>query len=241
MDIVIDIGNTRSKLGVFLNGGIHKLFQVEGNVNLNDPIFSDLIPDRIIVSSGNQFLPEFPETWQHSEVLIFNSATRLPIVNDYETPETLGKDRIAAAVGAHFLYPGRNMLSIDCGTCITYDFVDAEGVYRGGSISPGLSMRFAAMNHYAPVLPLETPDMEAKLPGRNTRDALRTGVQNGIIFEMNGQIEFYASNWANLGVVLCGGDAPFFVNRLNYMIFANQNLVLIGLHQILDYNVKKAK
>lgn len=165
--------------------------------------------------------------------------TELPIENLYETPETLGKDRLAAAVGANELFPNQNILVIDAGTAITYDLVSEKNQFVGGNISPGLQMRYKALNHFTGKLPLVSYSNEVQLIGKNTTDAIRAGVQNGIIYEIDRTIELFNTNYQNLQLVMTGGDSIFFDKKLNYSIFVHFNLTLIGLNRILEYNAKK--
>ncbi len=165
--------------------------------------------------------------------------TELPIENLYETPETLGKDRLAAAVGANELFPDQNLLIIDAGTAITYDLVSEKNEFVGGNISPGLQMRFKALNHFTGKLPLVSYSDEFQEIGRNTTDAIRAGVQNGILYEIAQTIELFNKNYQNLQIVMTGGDSIFFDKKLNYSIFVHFNITLIGLNRILEHNAKK--
>ena len=165
--------------------------------------------------------------------------TELPIENLYETPETLGKDRLAAAVGANELFPDQNLLIIDAGTAITYDLVSEKNEFIGGNISPGLQMRFKALNHFTGKLPLVSYSDEFQDIGRNTTDAIRAGVQNGILYEIAQTIELFNKNYQNLQIVMTGGDSIFFDKKLNYSIFVHFNITLIGLNRILEHNAKK--
>jgi type III pantothenate kinase len=165
--------------------------------------------------------------------------TGLPIENIYETPETLGKDRLAAAVGANELFPNQNLLIIDAGTAITYDLVSEKNQFVGGNISPGLEMRFKALNRFTGKLPLVEYRDEFQPIGRNTIEAIRAGVQNGILFEMNETIGLFNRNYQNLQIIMTGGDSNFFERKLNYSIFVHFNITLIGLNRILEYNAKK--
>jgi type III pantothenate kinase len=165
--------------------------------------------------------------------------TELPIENLYETPETLGKDRLAAAVGANELFPDQNLLIIDAGTAITYDLVSEKNQFVGGNISPGLQMRFNALNHFTGKLPLVSYSNEFQSIGKNTTDAIRAGVQNGILFEIDRTIDLFSRNYQNLQIVMTGGDSIFFDKKLNYSIFVHFNITLIGLNRILEHNAKK--
>lgn len=164
--------------------------------------------------------------------------TRLPIENLYQTPETLGKDRLAAAVGANELFPNQNLLVIDAGTAITYDLVSEQNQFIGGNISPGLEMRFKALNQFTGKLPLVSYSDNFQPIGRNTTEAIRAGVQNGILFEMAQNIDFFNRNYQNLQIIMTGGDSYFFDKKLNYSIFVHFNLTLIGLNRILEHNAE---
>ena len=165
------------------------------------------------------------------------SRTELPIKNLYQTPETLGKDRIAGATGGISLFPGNNILVIDAGTAITFDFINKKEEYIGGNISPGLSMRYRALHQFTNQLPLLQKEDDIGMLGENTKKAIIRGVQNGIVFEMNHYIENLSLEHENLKTILTGGDSNFFDNKLKYPIFVESDLVLIGLNKILKYNI----
>ena len=170
--------------------------------------------------------------------IVFDESTALPIRVGYETPATLGRDRLAAVVGATFLRPGRDLLVIDAGTAITYELVEASGLYVGGNISPGMTTRFRALNQFTRRLPLVSETEEVPLIGRSTEGAIRAGVVNGIVFEMDGYIERLRKKYPSLFVFLTGGHSFYFERRLKNSIFADINLVLTGLNRILEYNVE---
>ncbi|HRF77340.1 MAG TPA: type III pantothenate kinase, partial [Chitinophagales bacterium] len=175
------------------------------------------------------------------KLLKFSQNTELPIVNDYATPATLGKDRLAAAVGSSAAFPGKNVLSIDAGTCIKYDFVRADNRYLGGGIAPGLVMRLKAMHNFTARLPLIslTPQMlvqQTLLTGDSTTDSMLSGAINGALWEVEGAIAAYNAIYDDLHVIITGGDASFFELHVKSRIFARPNLVLEGLNTILKYN-----
>jgi type III pantothenate kinase len=198
---------------------------------LNKAILSSVKP-------GNEDLIGFL-TEQMEFFMVLDENSGLPIENLYETPETLGKDRLAAAVGANELFPDRNLLVIDAGTAITYDLVSDRNQFVGGNIAPGLEMRFKALNHFTGKLPLINASDEFDFIGKNTTDAIRAGVQNGILYEIAQTIEIFNRNYQNLQIIMTGGDSNFFDKKLNYSIFVHFNLTLIGLNRILEYNAKK--
>ena len=165
------------------------------------------------------------------------AATPIPIRNRYKTPETLGKDRLAAVVGANHLFPGRDILVFDAGTALTIDFVDKEGNYSGGNISPGLNMRFRALHDYTQKLSLQAQTDDYLILGDSTASAIVSGVQNGMIFEMNYYVNHFVKKYPQLVTILTGGDINFFVNKFKNRIFAESNLVIIGLEKIIKFNL----
>ncbi len=172
-----------------------------------------------------------------SRLLFVRSGLLLPIKVLYKTPETLGNDRLANVCAAWSLYPEQNSLVIDLGTCIKYDFVSASGTYPGGSISPGLSMRYKALTRFTSQLPYFKPvDEFPELTGQSTEGAIRSGVENGILEEVNGIIARYQELFDQTRIILTGGDHSKFADKLKSVIFAAPNLTLTGLKVILDHN-----
>jgi len=159
--------------------------------------------------------------------------TKIPIRNGYKTPRTLGKDRLAAVIGAYYMFPKKPCLVIDAGTCITYDFLSKAGTYLGGGISPGMMLRFKAMNDYTAALPLASFSKKAKYIGKNTKESLQSGAQWGFLLEIEGFINKYREQYPGLQVILTGGDSEYLSKNLKTKIFVNPNLVLDGLNKIL--------
>lgn len=170
------------------------------------------------------------------EFLELDADTPLPVTNRYVTPSTLGKDRIAGICGAAFIFPNQAVLVIDAGTCITYDFMTAQQEYLGGNITPGIHMRLKAMHQFTGKLPQPDWTPIDRFFGQTTQDSLLSGVAEGLIGEATHLIEQYRSEFGDLQVLCCGGDASFFEKRLKMNIFAAPYLVLIGLNHILRYN-----
>jgi type III pantothenate kinase len=166
-------------------------------------------------------------------VIELTDKTKLPFVNKYKTPKTLGRDRMAAVAGAQSIFPKRNCLVIDIGTCITYDIIDQSGVYWGGNISPGVELRLKAMHSFTSNLPLVNRGKIVNLIGNTTSSALQIGATGGVLNEMRGFIDAAKKEYKGLNVILTGGDAHFFADKFKTKIFVNPNLVLIGLNQIL--------
>ena len=237
MNAVIDSGNTYSKVGWFKE---EKLIRYTTRLTFDEliQIIRKEVPEKILYSSVNLPVSDLKDALNvSSEIFELSPATPLPITKNYDTPETLGADRIAACVGANFLFPGEDLVVIDMGTCITYDLIDSRAVFQGGLISPGVKMRFKAMNSFTKRLPMLDPEPAPDLIGKSTKKAMLSGVMNGVLAEMEGIIERYRHKSPSLRVVLCGGDATFFESSLKPPIFAVPELVLIGLNRILTYNV----
>lgn len=237
MNLIIDIGNTRVKAAVF-DGSVMLEKHPFREVNELKDFLDGRSFDHCIVSSVSidtsailSWLPVNGNKIQLTSTLGF------PIQIAYDTPTTLGVDRIAAACGAFQLFPNQDCLVIDMGTCITYDFLSAEGVYEGGSIAPGVKMRFAAMHHFTARLPIVEPIMNPPLTGKSTVTSMQSGVINGVLQEINGYISRYQSQHALLKTVACGGDIAFFENSVKPSIFVAPDLVLIGLNRILLHHV----
>src|SRR5699024_199750 len=166
-----------------------------------------------------------------------SATTPIPFINTYETPQTLGLDRIALAAGAVSHYPNRDILIIDAGTSITYDLITADKKYLGGAISPGLNMRFRALNDFTANLPLlRVQDSDTVTIGKNTVESLQLGVKRGLLYEIDGFIDQYKEAYPELITILTGGDCEILSKRLKNSIFAIKNFLLSGLNCILEYN-----
>ncbi len=237
--LAIDIGNSRSKMGLFQAGHLAQLVAFKNeDLDQNSQVFSNFEISHVIVSSVNEDAERrLNIEQQYPKVLHLNYKTKLPISLGYESPETLGKDRIAAVVGAKKQFSSSQLLVIDAGSCITYDFL-TEGVYLGGAISPGIQMRLKAMNDFTNKLPLIdwSGEERPQTIGKTTITSMLSGTINGILGEMKGFIKDYLIQYPKLQTVITGGDANFFEKELKNGIFADPNLVLKGLNEILLYN-----
>jgi type III pantothenate kinase len=244
--LTVDIGNTAIKYGCFENGVLQESAILQTGEQLLAAA-KRLAAAHAIISSVVEPTATWAATLQPAvlgQVVEFVPATTpLPIHNAYATPHTLGADRLAAAVGAAWLRPDADTLILDVGTAIKCDWVEGGHTFRGGSIAPGLRLRFQALHTFTGRLPLvEMPvDLDAPitLTGDDTQSAIRSGVLNGAVAEVNGLIDSYRRQQGNLGVILTGGDANFFQPRLKGRIFVIPELVLIGLHRILVHNVEE--
>ena len=242
MNLVVDIGNTLVKLAVFDRGEI--VFQrcVERlHPSMLEELFAAWPVRRAVVASTRGEVDEVADLLRPrvEYLLEFSSQTPVPIGNAYLTPETLGRDRLAAAVGATVLYPGRNVLIVDFGTAVTIDLVTADATFRGGCISPGMKTRFRALHDYTARLPLCRETAEERLYGTTTTSCIEQGVMNGIAFEIEGYIARFRRENADICIIFTGGAAKNFAKRIKNTIFANCNLVFCGLDRILEYNASE--
>ena len=238
MHLCIDAGNTQVKYGVFKNRRlIYKETSEQLDVQLAGRIIRQFYPEKAMLSSVRKPQPAFVKLLKNACSLTeLSHTTPLPIVLDYETPETLGRDRIACAVAAWVKYRKQNSLVINAGTCITFDIVTHEGVYKGGAISPGIEMRYKAMHEFTARLPYVTDRKPVRITGKSTTASLNAGVLNHVCYEVEGAIRFYTSHFEGLRVIITGGNGPFLAKRLKNGIFAASDLVLTGLNEILIYN-----
>ncbi len=188
-----------------------------------------------IVSSVRKKIPKniFDIKHKVDKFIVLCHKTKLPIKINYKTPDTLGMDRIAAAIGAKKMFPEDNCIVIDAGTCITYDFIDKKNVYQGGNIAPGISMRAKAMNRFTDNLPLVGIEYNEDPLGKSTEEALQNGSLRGTFWEISTFIQLILDKFGDTKVILTGGDAKYFVNHFNFKIFANPNLILVGLNEII--------
>jgi len=239
INLIIDQGNTSAKIAlyeqdaeVYATETKDDLFAVLtlllGKYSINQAICSSVADENTGIDT---FLNRYIK-----KTIVLNRNTPLPVRLLYKTPETLGYDRLAGVVGANFLQPDTPCLVIDAGTAITYDFVDAEGNYFGGNISPGLQMRFNALNTYTARLPLVKKEGDLPYLGVSTETAIRSGVILGLVAEIDGYISGLKEKYPGLFVFLTGGDTFFLVEKLKNVIFADTKLLIKGLNRILNYN-----
>lgn len=240
MNLIVDIGNTLTKLAVMENNNVvfidrYEIFTKE----ILTALLSKHSPQKAIISAvGKKDISLISFLKNQVPTVELDYQSKLPITVIYKTPQTLGLDRIAAVVGANHLYPNIDILVIDCGTAITYDFINKYGEYSGGAISPGIMLRYKSLHQNTANLPLISTIENAPVIGASTNECIESGVLNGV----TGEVEYFISSIKekhhNLKVVMTGGDSNFFVSKLKNSIFVVQNLVIIGLNRILDFNVQ---
>lgn len=235
MNCVVDRGNTKTKIYFFENDQLKENFSFfnENEKELFEKLNSYKSKHKLISSSS-----DVPAYFKENNYLVLSKKTPLPIKIDYKTPNTLGTDRIALAVGAATLFPNKNCLVISAGTCITYDLIDEKSVYQGGIISPGLTIRLQSLHTFTQNLPLieYTNQTDFPLIGKSTKESMESGIYNGAIAEVAQIIKEFNLIYKDLTVIITGGDAKIFDLNIKNKIFAQQNIQAFGLNRILLYN-----
>ncbi|MFT4698283.1 MAG: type III pantothenate kinase [Flavobacteriaceae bacterium] len=240
MNLIIDVGNTLVKLALFEN----QVLQEKRSCHIND--FSEVLEElekafptiqKVIISSvGNFPREDFSALKKKYAVFVLSQKAKVPFKNEYATPKTLGVDRIALISAAAIKFPKENVLVIDAGSCITYDFLSDDNKYLGGAISPGINMRYEALHNFTDKLPLLDKEKPKKWIGNSTKLSIQIGVVKGVTNEIEGFISLYIEKFKNLTVILTGGDADFLRDSLKNDIFADSNFLLEGLNYILEHN-----
>lgn len=240
MNLIIDVGNTAAKLAVFdEHTMVHKEVVEAKNLlkSLKTTKNRYKALDQAIISSVGKpdtSIVAYINTEFH--VLVLNAQTKLPFKNFYKTPNTLGVDRIALVSASVQQFSDKNVLIIDAGTCITYDFINAKNEYLGGAISPGIRMRYQSLNYFTANLPLLETEWPNNVVGNTTANSMHSGIVIGVLKEIDGVIYDYQQKYSDLTVILTGGDTNFLSKQLKSSIFANSNFLLEGLNYILQFN-----
>lgn len=239
MRLIIDIGNTLVKVAlvgspedieIFLSKDltIHDVRAIEASADISGVALCS-------VRERDAEMIEYLSN-KYDEFIEIVSSTPMPLTISYKTPETLGVDRLMAAVGARYYNPTDDLLVCDFGSAITFDFVSAEGVFLGGNISPGAALRFRSLHTFTKKLPLCALDEEVPQIGQDTRSAIIGGVVNGIIYEIKGYLEQFEQEKKSFSVFFTGGDGKYFADKLKKPIFVKSYLTIIGMYVVLNYN-----
>ena len=239
MNLILDIGNTRIKLAVFQEDKL-----IETTIATHASLTKEITKKRkkyrindVIISSVGKINPNDLEILlEFRKSIVLDHSVKVPFINNYKTPNTLGVDRIALVSAAVHQYPKKNVLIIDAGSCLTFDYVNNKNKYFGGAISPGIQMRYKSLHAFTANLP-ELKSGKFSLTGKNTTESIHSGVLNGILHEIDGVITEYQDKYSDLTVVLTGGDTNFLAKKLKSSIFANPNFLLEGLNSILIHNI----
>lgn len=236
LNLVIDEGNTRIKLAAFSEKQAVAITVINSRKEI--PEFISSLPGNVVTAlwSSTSVSPDI-DILPGIRVLVPDDATPLPISIRYENPKTLGMDRIANAIAAHFLFPGEPVLAIDAGTCLTFNLVNKSGEFEGGAISPGIFMRLRAMHEFTAKLPLAVPPYSDIAVGTNTRENLISGAVHGALAEANWRIQELRKQYEDLRVVLTGGDYEYFDKGLKSPTFADTILTLRGFNEILQFHI----
>jgi len=240
LNLIIDSGNSFSKVGVFDNDVIiHKAqFNKLTLIDIEKIFFKRKINNSIISNVGEPNNKVLKFLKENSDLVNFDSELKIPFINKYNSLETLGNDRIGLVSQASQLYSNKNVLVIDIGTCITYDFINENNEYLGGSISPGLSMKFKALNNQTYNLPyLEKSKIDSFI-GSSTKSSVVSGVINGTLGEINYISNQYKNKFKKIMIILTGGDSKFLFNHIKNGILADSNFLLSGLNLLLELNKK---
>jgi type III pantothenate kinase len=234
MNLVIDFGNTRIKAALFDRNKLTKEFVYP---SLDELKQADLEYNSVIIS--NVSYPEEKLRLVFPKAIFISPELKMPFTSAYETPHTLGVDRLALSAGALSLNQSTDLLIIDMGTCITYDFIEKGAIYNGGAISAGVQLRAKALHNFTHKLPLVETIKESLLVGNTTDQSIMSGLVNGVAFEIEGFISAYKQKHPDIKVFLSGGDAEFFESKIKQSIFVVPNLALLGLNKILQENINE--
>ena len=240
MNLIIDIGNTSTKLAVFQRDKVLIAKTVEGFslvIEVENLLKQFTEIKRGFVSSvGFLSEDELKILEKRLPMTVLNSTLKLPFKVHYKTPNSLGADRLALMAAAATQYSGKNVLVIDAGSCITYDFIDSKKNYLGGAIAPGIQMRYKSLGDFTSSLPTLQKIVPKNSIGNSTQDSIHSGVINGVLYEIEGTVNEYQNKYPDLTVILTGGDADFLCKQLKISIFANSDFLLEGLNFLIEYN-----
>jgi len=242
MILAIDVGNTRIKAAVFEGSILLETFVImkfELQKGIQNILEAHKKITHLVVASVTDVEKQSFTVFKNILNIHFVSHNDpFPFHNCYETPQTLGIDRMVLAAGATLRFPDQNRLVIDAGTCVTYDFIDQNNNYLGGAISPGLHLRYEVLHNFTAKLPLLELENPKHFIGKSTSESIHSGVVNGLVYEMDGFINQYKEQYSNFIIILTGGDTDFLAKRLKNTIFANSNFLLESLNQTFQYKIK---
>jgi len=242
MILAVDVGNTRIKAAVFEGSTLLESFVFDKTAlekSIQNILKKYKNTAHLVIASVSDVEKQVFNSFKDSINIHFVShEDAFPFVNCYETPQTLGVDRMVLASGATLQFPQQNRLVIDAGTCVTYDFIDENNNYLGGAISPGLRLRYEALHNYTAKLPLLTLENPKQFTAKSTSESIHSGVVNGLVYEIDGFINQYKEQYSNFIIILTGGDTDFLAKRLKNTIFANSNFLLESLNQTFQFKIK---
>jgi type III pantothenate kinase len=237
--ICLDFGNTRLKAALFEEETLLDVIVLQDQLSTHlEEIIQQHQPQQSILSSVIDHDPAVEEVLKRrTQFHRLSHLSKLPFSIPVGKPETMGADRIAIAAASVFLFPQKNNLAIGLGTCITFNFINQQAEFMGGSISPGMEMRFQAMHQFTAKLPLVKAQWNVPLIGYDTATNLQSGVVLGMAKEIDGIIDAYKEKFGNFNALLTGGDTHLFEPHLKNKIFADPHLIFKGLYAISQFNI----
>ena len=236
--LCFDFGNTRLKLAFFQNKKLVEAVVVENDsVETIDAFIKKYDPQKTILSSVINHNPEIENLLaSKTKFHKLSHLSKLPFTTPVGKPETIGADRLALAAATVYFFPKQHNLVIGMGSCITYNFINADHEFLGGGISPGMEMRMKSLNQFTAKLPIVKPDGNVPLIGYDTITNILSGVVIGMANEMDGFINEYKQRFSNFNVHLTGGDLVYLAPHLKNQIFADPELIFKGLYAICESN-----
>ena len=238
MNLVLDVGNSLLKIALFEKSELIQKFKFSENYkrNIEDLMLNYKVTHSIISNVGRIDDSIINILKESTNLLLVSNQLKIPFKNLYKSKNTLGQDRLALVSAAAFNFPNENVLIVDVGSCITYDFKNSKNEYLGGSITPGIEFRYRSLNDYTNKLPLLKPQKTLNYLGVSTESSMHVGVIQGLTFEIDGFINAYREKYQELTVILTGGGAQYLVESIKNDIFAHSNFLLEGLNYLLQNN-----
>jgi len=240
MYLAIDFGNTKTKYFLFSDEEIIGKGNFYNNLNIKEieEVCEKNEIDAIIYANVSKYnYNDLKKISKAKLVFEVNENLKLPFKNRYKTRVTLGPDRIGLVCGAIKKYPDTNVLVIDLGSCITYDFITSNKIYKGGAITPGFNMRYKSLNEYTGKLPMIDFNVPKRYNGDSTFESIHSGIYYGILDEIRGRINYYEKKFDTIKVIITGGDSNKLSKRLKNRIFADSNFIGEGLFYLLEFNL----
>lgn len=236
--ICFDFGNTRLKAAIFENDQFTKeIILPDDDSSTIEKLLAEYQPQKTILSSVIDHNTEIEKVLAASTAFHkLSHLTKANFTTPVGKPESIGADRLALSAAAVHFFPGKNNLVVALGSCITFNFINQYNEFIGGSISPGMEMRFKAMQVFTAKLPLVQKDWNFPIIGYDTKTNMQSGVIAGITYEIDGFISEYVRKYGNFNAVLTGGDTSYFAGQLKNKIFADPYFLFKGLYALSETN-----
>ena len=236
--LCFDLGNTRLKVAYFQGTQLAEVIVLKNDdIDTIESLIKQFEPQKTILSSVIDHNPGIENLLAaKTKFHKLSYLSKLPFSTAVGKPETIGADRLALSAAAVYFFPKRHNLVIGMGSCITYNFINADHEFLGGGISPGMEMRMKSLNQFTAKLPIVKPDGNVPLIGYDTVTNILSGVVMGIANEIDGFIYAYKERFGNFNVHLTGGDLVYLASHLKNQIFADPELIFKGLYAISEVN-----